>query len=85
MATLIGIASIVCLLIGCIALLNLIQKVFEREGVLWGSISVLYPVGTYLYCRKNWALYRRQFILINILIISSLVLFLILKLFTSGG
>jgi hypothetical protein len=72
----------VCLLVAGILLLNLIQKAFDREGVLWGVIAVVYPPGTYVFCRKNWDLYRKPFMTISGLAASGLVLFLLLKLFT---
>lgn len=60
-------------------LLNLIQTAFARDGVLWGLIAVVYPPGTYLFCKKSWELYRKTFFTISILIISGLVLFLAVK------
>lgn len=78
--TLLGIVSMVSLLIAMILLLHLIQQAFERSGVLWGIISVVYPPGTYLYCRKNWDALRNRFLLISGLILLSLVLWAILRL-----
>lgn len=75
-----GITSMICLLIAVILLLHLIQQAFDRSGVIWGMISVFYPPGTYLYCRKNWDTMRSRFMLISGLIIVSLVFWLILRL-----
>ena len=74
-----GVTSMICLLVAVILLLHLIQQAFDRSGIVWGMISVLYPPGTYLYCRRNWETLRRRFMLISGLVIISLVLWLILR------
>lgn len=79
MATFIGVMFIVCLLLAGIMFLILIQKAFEREGVVWGMISVFYPPGTYLFCKRNWDIYRGQFLAISILLSLCLVFYGILK------
>jgi hypothetical protein len=77
--SLLGVGSIVCLLIAIIMFLHLVQTAFGREGVVWGLIAALYPPGTYLYCRKNWGQYRKQFVTITGLLLTSFVLWLIIK------
>lgn len=77
--SLMGVTSMVCLLIAVILLLHLIQQAFDRGGVIWGVISVIYPPGTYLYCRKNWDTMRGRFMLISGLVIVSLVFWVILR------
>lgn len=74
-----GVTSMICLLIAVILLLHLIQQAFDRSGVVWGMISVFYPPGTYLYCRKNWDKMRTRFMLISGLVIVSLVIWLVLR------
>jgi hypothetical protein len=78
---LIGTISIAALLIGIIMLMNLIQKAFDREGVVWGFIAMIYPPGTYMFCRKNWDVYRKQFIVTSLLVGVSLVLWVVIQLF----
>ena len=63
-------------------LINLIQRAFENEGVVWGVLAMMYPPGTYLFCRRNWENNRKQFITIGALLLVSLVLLLVLKLIT---
>lgn len=77
--SLLGVTSMVCMLIAVILLLHLIQQAFDRAGFVWGMISVIYPPGTYLYCRRNWDILRPRFMLISSLIIVSLVLWIILR------
>lgn len=74
-----GVVSIVCLLVGMILLLHMIQQAFSRSGVIWGMISIVYPPGTYLYCRRNWDVYRARFMLVSGLIVAALVLWLIVR------
>ncbi len=74
-----GVISIVSLLVGGILLLNLIQRAFEREGILWGLISIFYPPGTYLYCRKNWDIYRKTYVGISALLVASFALWIVAK------
>ncbi|HSX19737.1 MAG TPA: hypothetical protein VLG38_01280 [Gammaproteobacteria bacterium] len=74
-----GAISMVCLLVAVILLLHLIQQAFDRSGVLWGIISVIYPPGTYLYCRRNWDVLRSKFVLISGLMIAALVLWGLVK------
>jgi hypothetical protein len=74
-----GVISIVCLLVGMILLLHLIQQAFARGGVIWGIISTVYPPGTYLYCRRNWDKHRSRFMLVSGLISIALVLWLIVR------
>jgi len=77
--TMLALISMVALLISGIMLLHLIQRAFEREGILWGMIAILYPPGTYLYCRKNWDLYRKTFVWITGLLVVALVLWLVVR------
>jgi len=72
-----GVASMVCLLVSGIILLNVIQKAFDRDGVLWGIIAIFYPVGTYFFCRKSWDEWGGKFILITGLVATYLILWLI--------
>lgn len=76
-----GVVSIVSLLLALILLMHMIQQAFDRAGLIWGMIAVIYPPGTYLYCRKNWDVMRKRFMLISTLILISLVLWLVLRLF----
>ena len=82
MAGIIGIVSFVSSIIAFIMLINLIQRAFENEGVVWGVLAMMYPPGTYLFCRRNWENNRKQFITIGALLLVSLVLLLVLKLIT---
>lgn len=75
----IAVVSILCVLIAAIMLINLIQRAFAREGVLWGLIAVIYPPGTYVYCRKHWDVYGRTFTFISALLIVGLLLWLLIK------
>ncbi len=77
--SIIGVTSIVCLLVAVIMLMNLIQKAFDKDGITWGFISILYPPGTYMYCRKNWQAYSKKFFTISILMGVGLVLLLLVK------
>ena len=76
----IGVVSIICLLVAGIALLGLIQKAFDREGVVWGLISIFYPIGTYFYCRRNWDAYRGPFVFVTALVVTYLILWVIVRL-----
>ncbi len=78
--SLLGAASLVCFLVALILYLHLVQQAFNQSGVIWGLISVVYPPGTYYYCRKNWDIYRSRFILISALLLVFLVSFVISKL-----
>jgi hypothetical protein len=75
-----GVISIVCLLLAIIIFLHLVQRAFGKEGIIWGFIATLYPPGTYFFCRKNWDQYRTQFITITALLLTSLALWIIVKL-----
>lgn len=75
-----GLFSMVCLLLAGILLINLIQRAFDKSGVIWGIIAIFYPPGTYLYCKRNWEEYRNKFLLISLLTIVGLMLLLIVKL-----
>ncbi len=77
--TIVGLSSMVCLLLAAILLINLIQQAFDKSGVVWGVISVFYPPGTYLYCKRNWDSYRHKFLFISFLTIVGLTLLLIIK------
>ena len=44
-----------CFFIAAILLLNIISKAFN-SSFLWGIISILFPPGTYVYCKKHWEL-----------------------------
>ncbi len=77
--SLLGVACTVSILIAGILFLNLIQTAFAQDGVVWGFIAVLFPPGTYFYCRKNWDTYRKKFITIAGLLIAALVLWVIAK------
>lgn len=74
-----GLGSMICLSLSIILLLNLIQQAFDKSGVVWGMISVFYPPGTYLYCKRNWEAYRNRFLLITFLAVVGLVLLGIIK------
>lgn len=75
----IGVASMVCLLVSGIILLHIIQKAFDRDGVLWGIIAILYPVGTYFFCRKSWDEWGSKFILITALLVAYLIFWLVVR------
>ena len=75
----IGIVGVACLLIGTILFLNLVQKAFDRDGIIWGFIAMAYPPGTYVYCRKNWLEYRTKFITISALICVACVALLLVR------
>jgi len=77
--SLLGMASMVCLLVAFILLLHLIQQAFDRSGLIWGVISAVYPPGTYLYCRRSWDTMRGRFVLISALIAASFVLWVVLR------
>lgn len=82
MTNLLGVTSIVCLLVGMIMFLHLVQRAFGKEGLVWGFIAAIYPPGTYVFCRKNWEQYRTQFVAITSLFLISLVLWVVLKIAT---
>lgn len=75
-----GVTSIVCLLIGMILLLHMIQQAFARAGIVWGMISTFYPPGTYIYCRRNWENYGARFMTLTTLIAMAIVLWGMVKL-----
>jgi len=77
----VGVISMLCLLVSGLALLQLVQKAFDSDGIIWGVVSMLYPIGTYFYCRKNWDTYRGKFIFISGLVAAYLILWLLVKLF----
>lgn len=84
MTSFLGVISIVCILIAAILLLNLISSAFEMEGfqgLVWGFISILFPIGTYYYCRRDWDIHRTTFFTITGLVIVSVVFWLIVHLF----
>lgn len=74
-----AIVSLLCILVGGILLINLIQKAFSQDGVLWGLISMLFPPGTYLYARKNWEQHGRTFVITSSLLVIGLILWTIIK------
>lgn len=78
--SMVGVISMVCLLLAFILLIHLIQQAFDRAGLIWGVISVIYPPGTYLYCRRNWGTMRNRFLLISTLLLVSLILWGFLRL-----
>lgn len=80
-----GVASMVCLLIGMILLLHMIQQAFARAGIIWGIISTLYPAGTYIYCRRNWENYGSRFVTVSTLIAIALVFWAIVRLWGGGS
>lgn len=77
--SLMGVVSITCLLVAMILLLHMIQQAFARSGVVWGLISVVYPPGTYVYCRRNWDQHRARFILVSGLFITAVVFGVIVR------
>lgn len=78
-----GVASIVCLLIGMILLLHMIQHAFAHAGIVWGMISTFYPPGTYIYCRRNWENYGGRFITLTTLIVLALIMWGIVRLWAN--
>lgn len=79
--SLLGVVSMVSLMVAIMLLVHLVQQAFDKAGVVWGMIALVYPPGTYLYCRKNWDLMRDKFIIITGLLIISIILWGIVKLF----
>ena len=79
--SILGVSSMICLLVAIMLLLHLIQQAFDRAGVLWGLISVVYPPGTYYYCRRTWDDNHVKFKIITGLIVASVVLWLLAKVF----
>jgi len=59
--------GMVCFLVAIIMLMQMIQHAFNKEGFLWGIICMLFPPGTYKYCRKNWQQLGTNFIIISVL------------------
>ena len=51
--SLISIVGIACLLLGIVMLFNLISDAFKKSA-RWGFICLVFPPGTYYYCRENW-------------------------------
>lgn len=74
-----GVISMISLLVAFMLLIHLIQQAFDRSGVVWGMIALIYPPGTYLYCRKNWDVMRDRFIVISGLMVIAIALWLIVK------
>ena len=79
--SLLGVVSMVSLMVAIMLLVHLVQQAFDKAGVVWGMIALVYPPGTYLYCRKNWEVMRDRFIIITGLLIISIILWGIVKLF----
>lgn len=79
--SLLGVVSMVSLMVAIMLLVHLVQQAFDKAGVVWGMISLVYPPGTYLYCRKNWDVMRDKFIIITGLLIISIILWGIVKIF----
>ena len=75
-----AVASVVSALVAGIMLLNLIQRAFASDGIIWGLITIAYPPGTYLYCRKNWDVYRKPFVIITGLFSLAVILWALAKL-----
>lgn len=80
-ASFLGVASMICLLLAIMMLLHLIQQAFDRSGVIWGLIAVVFPPGTYYYCRRTWDTNHTRFKVITGLIIAAVVLWLLAMVF----
>ena len=58
--------------VAMILILNLVSKAFKRS-VLWGFTCLLFPPGTYIYCKKNWQAVKNLVMPILILVAGSLL------------
>ena len=46
-----------CVLLAMKLLLNLVAGAF-KQGMLWGVVAIMFPAGTYIYCKKYWNIVR---------------------------
>lgn len=74
-----AVVSMLSILVSLIMLISLVQTAFSRDGILWGVIAAIFPPGTYIFCRKDWDVYRTRFIIIASLAIIGLVLLILVK------
>lgn len=81
MVTYIVISASLCFLIAIMMLMALVQEAFNKSGFLWGVASMIYPPGTYKYCKTDWENKGKSFMIISGLLVVAVVLFLVAKLF----
>ena len=68
-----------CFFIAVILLLNMVSHAFNRS-FLWGIICLLFPAGTYVYCKKHWEITKHLAIPITLLLILGVIFKIILML-----
>lgn len=75
----IALTGIVCLLVGGMMLLQMIQRAFEKDGVPWGMLAIIYPPGTYYYCKRDWNSRRKPFLQITVLLVVGVIFWAVSK------
>jgi predicted membrane protein len=68
-----------CCFIAIILLLNMISQAFNRS-FLWGFICLLFPAGTYVYCKKHWGITRHLAIPMTLLLVVGIIFKIIMYL-----
>jgi hypothetical protein len=67
----IGLVGIMTFIISLIMLMDLISEAFKKHqgprSLITGLQSMLFPIGTYYYCKSEWEVYGRRFKLITTL------------------
>lgn len=71
--------SMLSILGAVIMLISIIQNAFSRDGMLWGLIAILFPPGTYIFCRKNWDIYGTRFIFMAAMAVTGLLCAIIVR------
>lgn len=71
--------SMLSILVSGIMLISLIQNAFSRDGTLWGLLTMIFPPGTYLFCKKNWDVYGKRFIIMSAFAIVGLLFAVIVR------
>jgi uncharacterized membrane protein len=66
-----------CFLIAMILILNMVSQAFKR-GFLWGVLCLLFPAGTYVYCKRHWQITKTLAIPTLILLVSGVVFKLVI-------
>lgn len=78
MSTILPYTYILCCLLTFILLLNIISHAFNRS-IVWGVISLIFPPGTYYFCRKHWELTKHLALPVLFLAVIALVAKIIIE------
>ena len=78
--TYISLIGVGCFLVSLIMLMQMVQNAFAKDGFLWGLLCLLFPPGTYKYCRRNWEELGKNFIAMSVLASLGLVFIFAAKL-----